>query len=201
MELETKALEEVLSSFGSRLIEKARANLNKKGKRAKGTLFNEMSYDIEKTTTGVKFKMDFGSAEDYWMFVDQGVKGAGGFSGSGRMRGGTTDFRFGTGTGQKGGLRKAIRRWVDIKGIKGRIQKDWKNNKGAGRFITKDSLVFLISRSIHQRGLERTLFISKPYDDMIDDLKLELVGALAEDVDNSIEIEQPEKLEINLSKK
>jgi hypothetical protein len=36
---------------------------------------------------------------------------------------------------------------------------------------------------------------------MIDDLKLELVGALAEDVDNSIEIEQPEKLEINLSKK
>ena len=201
MELETKALEEVLSSFGSRLIEKARANLNKKGKRAKGTLFDQMSYDIEKTTKGVKFKMDFGNADDYWQFIDQGVQGAGGFKGSGRKRGQGSPFRFGTGTGQTGGLRKAIRRWVAIKGIKGRIQKDWKNNKGAGRFITKDSLVFLISRSIYQRGLERTLFISKPYDDMIDDLKLELVGALAEDVDNSIEIEQPDKIEINLSKK
>ena len=58
--------------------------LNKKGKRAKGTLFNEMSYDIEKTTTGVKFKMDFGNADEYWEFVDQGVQGAGGFKGSGK---------------------------------------------------------------------------------------------------------------------
>ena len=36
---------------------------------------------------------------------------------------------------------------------------------------------------------------------MIGDLKLELVQAMTEDIDNSIEIEQPEKLEINLSKK
>ena len=35
MELKTEALEEVLSSFGSKLIEKARANLNKKDKRVK----------------------------------------------------------------------------------------------------------------------------------------------------------------------
>jgi len=201
MDIETTEIEAILSSFGSKLIEKARANLNKKGKRAKGTLFNEMSYDIEKTMSGIKFKMDFGSADDYWMFVDQGVKGAGGFSGSGRMRGGTTDFRFGTGTGPKGGLRRAIRRWIDIKGIKGRIQKDWKNNKGAGRFITKDSLVFLISRSIYQRGLERTRFITKPYDDMIGDLNAEIAEAFAVDIDNSIELENPDKIEINLSKK
>jgi hypothetical protein len=192
MELETKQLEAILSSFGSKLIEKARANLNKKGKRAKGTLFNEMSYDIEKTPTGVKFVMDFGSAEDYWVFVDQGVKGAGGFKGSGRMRGGDTKFRFGSGTGARGGLRRAISRWVDIKGIKGRDKK--------GRFIKKESLVFVISRSIYQRGLERTRFITKPYEDMIADLKLEIAEALAEDFDNSIEFEESAKLDINLSK-
>ena len=84
MSTEFKAIEDVLSSFGSKLIEKARANLNKKEKRANGTLFNEMSYDIEKTPNGVKFKMDFGSADDYWLFVDQGVEGAGGFKGSGK---------------------------------------------------------------------------------------------------------------------
>tara|TARA_R100000458_G_C8278131_1_gene253989 strand:+ start:1289 stop:1891 length:603 start_codon:yes stop_codon:yes gene_type:complete len=200
MEFETKALEGVLSSFGSKLIEKARANLNKKDKRAKGTLFNEMSYNIEKTPTGVKFVMDFGSAEDYWVFVDQGVQGAGGFKGSGRKRGQGSKFRFGSGKGPKGGLRRAIRRWIDIKGIKGRIQKDWKNSSGAGRFITKDSLVFLISRSIYQRGLERTRFITKPYDDMIGQLKTDLTVAMAEDIDSSITIEEQPKIEINLSK-
>tara|TARA_R100000655_G_scaffold27296_1_gene55711 strand:+ start:1288 stop:1857 length:570 start_codon:yes stop_codon:yes gene_type:complete len=189
MEFETKALEEVLSSFGSKLIEKARANLNKKDKRAKGTLFNEMSYDIEKTPTGVKFVMDFGSAEDYWVFVDQGVQGAGGFKGSGRKKGQGSPFKF----GRKQPPLRAILPWISIKGIKGRDKK--------GRFITKKSLAFLIARSIKQRGIERTRFISKPYDDMVDDLKKDLTVAMAEDIDNSITIEEQPKLVINLSKK
>ena len=189
MELETKALEEVLSSFGSRLIEKARANLNKKGKRAKGTLFNEMSYDIEKTTTGIKFKMDFGNADDYWQFIDQGVQGAGGFKGSGRARGQGSPFRI----GRKQPPLRAILPRISIKGIKGRDKK--------GRFITKNSLAFLIARSIRQRGLERTRFITKPYDDMIGDLNSEIAKAFAVDIDNSIEIKQPDKIKINLSKK
>ena len=73
MDIDTTEMESLLSSFGSKLIEKARANLNKKGKRAKGTLFNEMSYDINKSFSGIKFKMEFGQAEDYWEFIDQGV--------------------------------------------------------------------------------------------------------------------------------
>ena len=190
MEFETKALEGVLSSFGSKLIEKARANLNKKDKRAKGTLFNEMSYDIEKTPTGVKFVMDFGSAEDYWVFVDQGVQGAGGFKGSGRKRGQGSDFSFKR-TGKQPPLR-AILPWIKLKGLKGRDKK--------GRFITDKSLGFLIARSIKQRGLERTRFITKPYDDMIKQLKKDLTVAMAEDVDNSITIEEQPKIEINLSK-
>ena len=148
-----------------------------------------MSYDIEKTTTGIKFKMDFGNAEDYWQFIDQGVKGAGGFKGSGRARGQGSPFRF----GRKQPPLRAILPWISIKGIKGRDKK--------GRFITKNSLAFLIARSIRQRGLERTRFITKPYDDMIGDLNSEIAEAFAVDIDNSIEIEQPDKIEINLSKK
>ena len=188
MELKTKALEEVLSSFGSKLIEKARANLNKKDKRAKGTLFDQMSYDIEKTNTGVKFVMNFGSAEDYWIFVDEGVQGAGGFKGSGKKRGQGSPFKF---TNKQPPL-SAIIPWIKIKGIKGRDKK--------GRFITDKSLGFLIARSIKQKGLERTRFISKPYDDMIDDLKQDLTTAMAEDMDNSLTIKEQPKLEINLSK-
>ena len=188
MEFKTEALEEVLSSFGSKLIEKARANLNKKDKRAKGTLFDQMSYDIEKTDTGVKFVMNFGSAEDYWIFVDEGVEGAGGFKGSGKKRGQGSPFKF----GNRQPPLSAIIPWIKTKGIKGRDKK--------GRFITDKSLGFLIARSIKQKGLERTRFISKPYDDMIDDLKQDLTTAMAEDIDNSLTIEEQPKLEINLSK-
>ena len=159
--MEIKSIEEVLTTFGSKLIQKARANLNKKKGRAGGTLFNQISYDIEKTETSVKFKMNFGQAEDYWIFVDQGVRG----------KGVGSPFRFGTRKGPKNGLRRAIERWVLKKGIRGRIQSDWKDKRGAGRFITKKSLVVLIRKAIYLRGLERSRFITKPFEDMLDDLK------------------------------
>ena len=196
MSTEFKAIEDVLSSFGSKLIEKARANLNKKEKRANGTLFNEMSYDIEKTPNGVKFKMDFGSADDYWLFVDQGVEGAGGFKGSGKKRGQGSPFRF----GRKQPPLSAILPWIKLKNLKGRIQKDWKNNKGAGRFISDKSFAFIVARSIKQKGIERTRFITKPFDDMIDDLKNDLSLAMADEANSIIEIKEQPELEINLSK-
>ncbi len=175
--MEFKNTENIISQFCSKLIEKARANLNKEGKRAKGTLFNQMSYDIEKTEDNIKGVISFGSAEDYWIFVDQGVKGAGGFKGSGRMRGQGSDFRFGTGKGPKGGLRKAIPKWIKTKGIKGRDKK--------GRFITDKSLSFLIARSIYQRGLKRTRFITKPYEEMQRDFKEDLQNALVQDINET----------------
>ena len=190
MSTEFKAIEDVLSSFGSKLIEKARANLNKKEKRAKGTLFNEMSYDIEKTPNGVKFKMDFGNADDYWLFVDQGVEGAGGFKGSGKKRGQGSDFSFKR-NGKQPPL-SAILPWVKLKGIRGRNKK--------GRFIKDKSLAFLIARSIKQKGIERTRFITKPFDDMIDDLKNDLSLAMVDEANSIIEIKEKPELEINLSK-
>jgi len=196
MSTEFKAIEDVLSSFGSKLIEKARANLNKKEKRAKGTLFNEMSYDIEKTPNGVKFKMDFGNADDYWLFVDQGVEGAGGFKGSGKKRGQGSPFRF----GRKQPPLSAILPWIKLKNLRGRIQKDWKNNKGAGRFISDKSFAFIVARSIKQKGIERTRFITKPFDDMIDDLKNDLSLAMVDEANSIIEIKEQPELEINLSK-
>ena len=174
--------ENIISQFCSKLIEKARANLNKEGKRAKGTLFNQMSYDIEKTEDNIKGVISFGSAEDYWIFVDQGVKGAGGFKGSGRMRGQGSDFAF-----KKGGKippLNAIIQWTKAKGIRGRDKK--------GRFITDKSLGFLISRSIYQRGLQRTRIISKPYEEMQRDFAEDIQQAVTEDmnaVDNETKIE------------
>ena len=178
--------ENIISQFCSKLIEKARSNLNKEGKRATGTLFNEMSFDIEKTDDNIKGVISFGSAEDYWIFVDQGVKGAGGFKGSGRMRGQGSDFKF---TNKMPPLR-AIIQWTKAKGIKGRDKK--------GRFITDKSLSFLIARSIYQRGLKRTRFISKPYEEMQTDFAEDIQKAVTEDM-NAVDNET--KVELKIGKK
>jgi|TARA_R100000081_G_scaffold82775_1_gene50588 hypothetical protein len=183
-DFKTIAIEKALTSFGSKLIEKARSNLNKEDK-AGGTLYSQMSYDIEKTETGLKFKMDFGKAENYWAFVDQGVRGKGGYKGRGNLRGVGSPFKFGTRNFQ-GGLKEAIRDWVFKKKIRGRVRSDWKGSTGkAGRFITKESLVFLITRAIYTRGLKRSRFITKPFNDMIEDLKKTMQLAVKDDVGTS----------------
>ena len=178
--------ENIISQFCSKLIQKARANLNKEGKRATGTLFDQMSFDIEKTDDNIKGVISFGSAEDYWIFVDQGVKGAGGFKGSGRMRGQGSNFKF---TNKMPPL-KAIIQWTKTKGIRGRDKK--------GRFITDKSLGFLISRSIYQRGLQRTRFISKPYEEMQRDFAEDIQKSVTEDM-NAVDNET--KVEIKIGKK
>ena len=183
--MDLKNTENIISKFCSDLIQKARENLNKDKKRAKGTLFDEMSFDIEKTDDKIKGVIRFGSAEDYWIFVDQGVQGAGGFKGSGKKRGQGSPFKF---SNRQPPL-SAIIPWIKLKGIKGRDKK--------GRFITDKSLGFLIARSIKQKGIKRTRFITKPYEDMKTDLANNIQQAITEDI-NAVETET--KLEINLSK-
>jgi hypothetical protein len=112
--------------------------------------------------------------EEYGAFVDEGVQG--------KM---TTSiapnspFRFGSGSGKKGGLTKAIEKWIKRKGIKGR-GKD-------GRFITDKSLTFLISRSIYQHGIKPSLFFTKPFEKAFDRLPNEVLEQFGLDIDEFIE--------------
>tara|TARA_R100000781_G_scaffold84553_1_gene52020 strand:+ start:1121 stop:1696 length:576 start_codon:yes stop_codon:yes gene_type:complete len=172
-----KNMEESFVSFGSELIKRARANLNKDGKRAGGTLFNQMSYDFNTTDSGIKFNIDFGNASDYWIFVDQGVQGAGGATkgvtkkgeqgkrgGTGLKRGMGSPFSFKP-SGKQPPI-SAILEWVKTKGLKGKSQR---------------SIAYAISLSVKRRGLERTLFITKPYQDLVGELPTQVRNAFALD--------------------
>ena len=65
-------------------------------------------------------------------------------------------YRFGTGSGKKGGLTKGINQWVKRKGIQFRDRK-------SGRYLSYKSTAFLISRSIYQKGIKPSLFFTKPF--------------------------------------
>lgn len=162
---------EAFERFGKRVVKQSRENLTR-GKHGQGNLYNKISFEYTPYQNGFRFifKLPY-----YAKFLDEGVKGVetasnprGGRSESIRLKKPrNSPFKFGSGKGPKGGLTKAIDKWVRAKNIKFRNKK--------GQFITRDSTAFLIRRSIWLHGLPATYFFSRPLQNntplLVDDLK------------------------------
>ena len=159
--------EKIFEKFGSNVIKGGRKILNQKKKRAKGTLFDDFHYTLNVKKTAMQMGFRFGGAEKYWEFIDEGVKGSGGFKGSGRMRGQGSPFKFRT----KQPPLNDILSWVKLKGISGKSQR---------------GIAFAIARTIKQRGLERTQFYTKPVTEQLKKLPKELLKGFAKDMDKLI---------------
>jgi len=167
---------QAMQKLGSNVIKEGRSILKKKNKQTKqNTLYNDFDYLVTASDSSVTLEFEFGGAEDYWAFVDEGVRGAGGFKGSGKMRGQGSPFKFST----KMPPRQPLINWIKNKPIKGRDKK--------GRFISNESLGFLIQRAIYQRGLTRTQFFSKPFTQELDNQMENITEAFADDLELAIE--------------
>ena len=160
-----------LSKFTKYVVSQSRANLTRKNKNVKGKLYDSIKGEstTSKNSIGIYFEM-----EEYGAYQDSGVKGkSSGNSLSSFKQGG---FRFGTGTGKKGGLTEGINQWVKDR----RFQ--FKDND-SGRFLSYEQTAFIITRSIWQKGIEATRFFSKPFEVGFERLPEELVEAYALDVE------------------
>tara|TARA_R100001594_G_scaffold144451_1_gene193521 strand:- start:253 stop:792 length:540 start_codon:yes stop_codon:yes gene_type:complete len=169
--MEFKNTIQVMQKFGGNVVKEGRGILKKKKKTTSGNkLYNDFDYLVTATKDSVTLEFEFGGAEDYWVFVDEGVRGAGGFKGSGKMRGQGSPFKYST----KMPPRQPLINWIKNKPIKGRDKK--------GRFITNNSLGFLIQRAIYQRGLTRTQFFSKPFTQQLNKQTEKITEAFADDL-------------------
>jgi hypothetical protein len=173
--------------LGGDVVKEGRGILKKKKKQTKSnTLYNDFDYLVTTQKESITLEFEFGGAEDYWAFVDEGVRGAGGYEGYAKpkMRGKGSPFKF----SNKMPPLQPLLKWIKSKGIKGRIDKKWKTagNKG-GQFITNKSFAFLIQRSIFQRGLTRTQFFSKPFTQQLKKQTDAIVKAFGEDLEKQIE--------------
>jgi hypothetical protein len=181
---------QAMQKLGGNVVKEGKSIL-RKDKKADGTLYNDFDYLVTADKDSVTLQFEFGGAEDYWDFVDEGVRGAGGYKGSGKMRGGKSPFRFGSGKskGKWPQFTSAIQKWIKKKGIKGRVDSKWKSagNKG-GQFITNKSLGFLIQRAIYQRGLTRTQFFSKPFTEQLNKQTDAIVEAFGNDLEKQLEL-------------
>ena len=189
----TNAQKNYLDSVARSIVATAKTNL--KNKKGPTKLAGSLDYDVT-TLDGeiiVTFKMD-----DYGTFVDKGVKGKGGSIGDESYGGRRwfityegkrkdSPYKFGSGSGGKGGLTNAISKWIKTKGLKGRVDKNWKSagNRG-GQFITDKSLTFLISRAIYIKGVHGISFFQNAIMNGIKNLSEDYEVSFVEDFESTL---------------
>ena len=169
----TESMKE-LGKIGKEVRRRARISLKAQGKVVTGNLYNSIRYEqsVARNEKSLNLRFSFPGA-DYWQFVDEGVKGA--MSSAKAPR---SPFRFGSGTGPSGRLRPAIDKWVVKKGIAPR--------GAGGRFASRKSMVFAISRSIYQTGIRPSYFFTNAYDRTLKKHNAKLEKAVGDDIANAI---------------
>mgnify|MGYP003640093840 FL=1 len=165
-------LEQVLNNFAAEVVSRAKKNLVDE-KKSRGDLYNTLKYDVRVEPN--LFLVDF-LMEPYGAFVDKGVRGK--TSTYPETQAALSDFRYGSGTGPKGGLTKGIETWLNKK----RFQ--WRDKKG--KFLSYETMSFLIARSIYNKGIKATMFFTKPYEELIKGLDSEIENSFFLDVENAI---------------
>jgi hypothetical protein len=159
-------LQKELNKFRDLVVKRAKDNLVRQRKITSKTLYNSIKGNVKAMPNS--FSMNFEMAE-YGMYQDQGVKGK-----TSSSKAPKSPFRFGSGTGQSGGLTKGINQWVRKK----RFQF---NDKKTGKFLSYDSTAFLITRSIYHKGIKPSLFFTKPFEQAYKRLPEDLVEAFGLD--------------------
>ena len=147
-----------LEKYAKYVIQQSRSNLTKKKNNAPKQLYNSLEYKIQGD------KISFLS-EKYGEFIDKGVKG----SKSTYPESSASPFKYTT----KQPPSSVFDKWSIRKGIAPRDKQ--------GRFVSRQSLNFLIARSIKNKGIRATLFFTKPFERGLDLYGDEIVAGYLED--------------------
>ena len=102
---------------------------------------------------------------DYGKFLDLGVKGK-----DSSAKAPNSPYKFGTGSGKKGGLTKGIDKWVRRRGIQFRDKK--------GKFLSYEQTGYIITRSVYKTGMKASMFFTKPFKRAFKRLPDDLVQSL-----------------------
>ncbi|CAB4148547.1 hypothetical protein UFOVP532_15 [uncultured Caudovirales phage] len=158
-----------LQAFNKYVIQQARTNLTKGDKNVSKKL-----YDSLKATTKVNPNSieNYIEMEQYGQFLDLGVKGK-----VSSAKAPNSPFKYGSGTGKKGGLTEGIRGWVKARRFQFK-------NRDTGKFMSYEQTAQLITRSIYLKGTKPTLFFSKPFAKGFESLPEELIKAYGLDIES-----------------
>lgn len=172
-------LTKALKLFSDSVEIQAKNNLAAKDKNASGGLSESITSFLKMDKSS--FELSF-FLEDYWKFIDYGVKGIGGKKADGdtwELKEVTNNkFSYKEGIENKPAP-KHFNNWTVLKGIAPRNKK--------GQFTTRKGLMFAISNSVWHTGLETTSFFTKPFYKEFNKLRVNLRKAFSIDVKSFIE--------------
>ena len=172
-----KEVEKELREFGERVHKKARDILKQKDKNTSGALSKSLDFEIKKMPNTISLTLFW---EDYGKFVDEGVKGVGGTKADG------TKWKlkkvFGTNNKYKDKRppKDAFNGWTIRRGLAPRDKK--------GRFLKRNSLLYMIANSVYHTGLETTHFFTKPFRDEFLSLSDKLNESYSLEIENTLKL-------------
>lgn len=177
--MDQKELTKALKLFSDSVEIQAKNNLAAKDKNASGGLSESITSFLKMDKSS--FELSF-FLEDYWKFIDYGVKGIGGKKADGdswELKEVTNNkFSYKEGIENRPAP-KHFNNWTVLKGIAPRNKK--------GQFTTRKGLMFAISNSVWHTGLETTSFFTKPFYKEFNKLRVNLRKAFSIDVKSFIE--------------
>lgn len=162
-----KNLDYALREFAKYVVQQSRSNLTKGKKNASKSLYNSIE---GKTSTGANsFSLSF-IMEDYAMFQDQGVRGAGGTrkttsqfkrtNNKGKIwkqKGGNSPFSF------KEGRKPSVKHF-----------EAWSRKKGLSAYAVREA--------VFRQGIKPSFFFTKPFERAFKNLPNQVVEAFALDI-------------------
>lgn len=172
----TTNVEKEFDEFGKRVVKQARTNLTKKNINATKDLYNSMRYETKVFPSGA-LEFNF-FMEDYWRFVDEGVRGVGGTKANGdrwKVKKNTGRFKY----KNKRPPARVFESWIKAKPVVFRNKK--------GQFITRKSASFIIANAVYHQGIEQTNFFSRAFDLAFQKLPDDVINAYAKDLDRFLE--------------
>ena len=166
--MEKQEVQKALERFRNHVVSVSKRNLTNGNRNVSKKLYNSIKGDVKAMPNS--FSLQF-SMEDYGAYQDLGVKGK-----TSSAKAPKSPFKFGSGTGKKGGLTEGIKEWVK----KRRFQ--FKDKK-TGKFLSYESTAFLITRGIYNKGIRPSMFFTKPFEAAYKNLPDELVQSFALDAE------------------
>jgi hypothetical protein len=161
-------VQQALERFRNHVVSVSKRNLTNGRKNVSKKLYNSIKGDVKAMPNS--FSLQF-YMEDYGAYQDLGVKGK-----TSSEKAPHSPFKFGKGTGPKGGLTQGIKEWV-------RKRRFQFKDKKTGRFLSYESTAFLITRGIYNKGIRPSMFFTKPFEAAYKNLPEELVQSFALDAE------------------
>lgn len=145
-------VEKELKRFTDYVVKQAKSNLTRLKKNSSKSLYDSLKGNVKVSKNSFELAIEM---EEYGHFQDKGV--------SGKKVKYNTPYSYSTKMPPPNKLDK----WIVRKGIAPRDKN--------GKFISRKSLQFLIARSIFNKGIKPSLFLTKPFEKAFKTLPDELI--------------------------